>query len=221
MSLSAASRHPVGQTIKTPLFLLYEWGRNSEERFLELDTRHITLVLPVCERLLLSYKLSHTVSSQNRANLLPPTHPKRSVVSCNMANLNLTWHPSTSREQTFVTCHPLLSFPRIDESFPFLHFHSHCPTFQRTSIYYLQLSALLSENSLAAAASFFSYPWHRTHRLSDPPSRSIFPSFLALFSLWNAWFSFCAIRARAQAWWIHVDTRHTHFGPRWGPNNAG
>lgn len=115
MSLSAVSRHPVGQTIKTPLFLLYEWGWNSEEQFIELDTRHITLVLPVCERLLLSYKLSHTVSSQNRANLLPPAHPKRSVVSCNMANLNLTWHPSTSREQTFVTCHPLLSFPRIDE----------------------------------------------------------------------------------------------------------
>lgn len=157
---------------------------------MELDTQHSTLVLPVCDCLLLSYKLRHTVTSQNRANLLPLAHPKLPVVSCNMANLNLTWHPSTSREQTFVTCHPLLSFPRFEEVFPFnVRFYNSTLTVQPFSAPpFITFSSLRSYQiilslSFSPVLRHFSLIRGIAPTVSDPPSRSIFPSFLALFSL--------------------------------------
>lgn len=198
MSMSAASRRPVGQQYKPHCsFSRYEWGWSSGERFMELDSRHSTLVLPVCERLLLSYKLSHKTEQIS-------SHPHIQSSPWFLAIRQIsTWRgirpPPENKHLSLAT--PLLSFPRFEEVFPFtrslLHFHTHCPTFQRTSIYYLQLSTLLSENSVSLSLSclrHFSLIRGIAPTASDPPSRSIFPSFFTLFSLWNAWFSFCAIR---------------------------
>lgn len=115
MSLSAASRHPVGQTIKTllrvqPLWMRMQWSRT------------ITALTLVCVSTYWCHTNSVTQSSDNRWN----TH----------------------------TLHTFLPFPTFGCNPPAFRshsFHTFCWTLLCFSIYYLRLSAVLSEKSVSPA----------------------------------------------------------------------
>lgn len=159
MSLSAASRHPVRQTIKTPLCVQSLWMRMQWSRTIYRIGHSHTL----CVSTYWCHTNSVTQSSDNRWNVL---------------SLILSTPFSRSKHHIWTRRgkHLSVATPLLSEVLPFTHFHIRCPTLLWTSIYYLRLSAVLSEKSVSPARAeplLLSVASHLpAHSIPGPPSHT-------------------------------------------------
>lgn len=151
MSLSAASRHPVGQTIKTLSCVQSLWMRTQWSRTTALTHT------PVCASIYWCHTNSVTQSSDNRWN----------VSLTLFTPFSRSPHFSPQR-QTFVGCNPPL--------FRSHSLHTLCWTLLCFSIYYFRLSAVLSEKSVSPARAvplLLSVASHLpAHFIPGPPSHT-------------------------------------------------